>query len=388
MKRQLETAFIQACTRFKGVAVIGPRQSGKTTLVRALCADRPYVSLEEPDIRDFACSDPRRFLAAYPDGAVLDEVQRVPDLLSYLQGILDAETRPGRWILTGSQSFALAPGIRQSLAGRVAILRLLPFSLGELQAAGALPPSLDAVLLTGGYPPIYDQGHEPGPWLDAYIQTYVDRDIRDLVNVRDLQLFRRFVRLCAARVGCQFNQSELGQAVGITQPTARAWFDCLETSFITLRLQSWHRNLGKRITKTPKLYFTDVGLAARLQGIRSAEQLALHPARGALFENLVVVEALKAAWHRGEDSCGWYWRDRSGTEIDLILERGEHVLPIECKSGATIASDWDTRLQQWSSGLTSDEPWLIYGGDTTQPRRTLTIAWRDMATRLGDWFRR
>ncbi len=386
MKRHAEPTLRDLADSFKGVGIVGPRQSGKTTLVQNVFPDHPYVNLEEPDLRQFALDDPRRFLGQYPDGAVLDEVQRAPDLFSYLQGILDREQRPGRWILTGSQSFALAPGIRQSLAGRIGLIRLLPFSMGELAEGGVLPDDLDATLLGGGFPPIYDQDISPGRWLDAYAQTYVDRDVRELVQVRDVQAFRRFVRLCAARVGCQFNQSDLGDACGITQPTARSWFDLLETSFITFRLQPWHRNLGKRITKAPKLYFTDVGLSARLMGIRSEDQLAMHPARGQLFENLVVLESLKAAWNRGEETCGFYWRDHHGEEVDLVLERGERVLPIECKSGATIAADWDKVLRKWCSRLETDRPWVAHGGDQTQERETAMVGWRDLPDRLNAWF--
>jgi len=316
--------------------VVGPRQSGKTTLARAVFEGKPYVSLEEPDNLQFARDDPRRFLDQYPVGAVIDEVQRCPDLFSYLQGIVDERNTPGQFILTGSRHFGFMESITQSLAGRVGFLRLLPFSYGELKSADCAPDSVELTLFKGGYPPIYDQPVVPERWLDSYITTYVERDVRQLINVRDLSAFQLFLRLCAANVGQMLNASRLGADVGIDQKTVRAWIGLLESSFVAFRLQPHFRNFRKRLVKTPKLYFCDSALATRLLGIETPEQLVTHPQRGALFENWVIAELLKGRGERGKGDNLFFWRSHVGHEIDVIADRGDSLLPIVIKRGATV----------------------------------------------------
>jgi len=375
INRQSADLAQQLAREFKIVAVVGPRQSGKTTLARAVFSTKRYVGLEEPDNLQFAREDPRRFLDQYPKGAVIDEAQRCPDLFSYLQGIVDERSNSGQFILTGSQHFGLMESITQSLAGRVGFLRLLPFSLNELQSANCAPGSVDLMLFKGGYPPLYDQPVVPERWLDAYITTYVERDVRQLINVRDLSAFQLFMRLCAANVGQMLNASRLGGDVGIDQKTVRAWIGLLESSFIAFRLQPHFRNFRKRLVKTPKLYFYDTALAARLLGIESPEQLVTHPLRGALFENWVVAELLKGRGARGKSDNLFFWRSHIGHEIDVLADRGDLLLPIEIKAGTTIASDWFAGLQKWLdlAGSVAGQPTLVYGGRARQSRRGINV---------------
>lgn len=360
---------------FKVVAIVGPRQSGKTTLAQAVFGDKPYVSLEEPDQRRFAEEDPRRFLELYPKGAVIDEAQRCPDLFSYLQGIVDTRAETGQFILTGSQHFGLLERISQSLAGRVGFVRLLPFSLGELAGADWLPNTLDELLFKGGYPPVYDLAAAPERWYNAYIATYVERDVRQLLNVRDLGTFQRFVALCAGYTGQLFNASRLGADIGVSHNTIRSWIDILEASFILLRLRPHHQNFRKRLVKNPKLYFWDTGLAARLLGLESPRQLATHAMRGALFENWVVVELLKSRGHRGKSDNLFFWRSHVGKEIDVVVEHADGLLPVEVKSGSTLTSDWFKGLDWWceQAGVLAQTPWLVYGGGQRQRRGDVEV---------------
>jgi len=363
------------------VAVTGPRQSGKTTLVHSMFSDRPYVSLEDLDEREQAEKDPRGFLARFPEGAVLDEVQRVPSLFSYLQTHVDQERRNGLFILTGSQQFDLLSSITQSLAGRVALVPLLPFTLDELVAGGFVPPDLAVLLFTGFYPPLYDRGLDPGIWYGNYVRTYVERDVRQMINVRDLSAFQRFVRMCAARSGQLLNLTGLAQDCGITHNTATAWISVLEASSIVHRLQPHHSNFSKRLVKTPKLYFYDPGLAAWLLGIQDAGQLAIHPMRGSLFETWVVSELLKARFNQALPSNLSFWRDRGGHEVDVLIERGALLDPVEVKSGQTVAADSFSGLETWReiAGSAAGRPWLVYGGDRRQRRSGVEVLpWREI----------
>ncbi len=355
---------------YPAIAVTGPRQSGKTTLVQAMFKDRPYVSLEDLDQQGFAESDPRRFLEQFPDGAVLDEAQRCPALFSYLQTRMDAEKRMGRWILTGSQQFGLLSGISQSLAGRVSLLPLLPFSLAELQAVEGASGKLEELLWQGLYPPIYDRKLDPAVWYANYVRTYLERDVRQMVQVRDLSTFQRFIRMCAARTGQQLNLTSLGNDCGVTSNTAKAWLSVLEASYIVHLLQPHHRNFRKRLTKSPKLYFYDTGLAAWLMGIETPGQLAIHAQRGALFETWAVSELLKRRLHGGLTSNLYYWRSRSGQEIDVLIEKGETLIPMEFKSGQTLTSDFFKPLEDWLAlaGESAGRAYLVYGGDQRQSR--------------------
>ncbi|WP_068142007.1 ATP-binding protein [Limnochorda pilosa] len=364
------------------VAVTGPRQSGKTTLARHAFPERPYVSLEDPDQREFAMDDPRGFLAQYPDGAILDEAQRCPQLFSYLQTRVDHDPRPGRFILTGSQQFHLTEGITQSLAGRVAMVVLLPFTLGELQGAGRAPSSLEELLFEGLYPPVHDRHLDAHVWYTNYVGTYVERDVRLMVNVRDLTTFQRFVRLCAGRTGQLLNLSALADDAGIAHNTARAWLSVLQASYIVHLLPPHHQSFNKRLVKTPKLYFLDPGLAAWLLGVQEAAQLAAHPLRGALFETWVLSELLKARFNRGLASNLFFWRDRSGHEVDVLIERGDALIPVEVKPGQTVSRDAFAALERWRAlaGDTAGPGWLVYGGDRSQERGGFRVLpWREVA---------
>lgn len=366
---------------FPIVAIAGPRQSGKTTLARAQFPDKPYVSLENPDEREFALSDPRRFLDRFPDGAILDEVQRCPALFSWLQGVVDERQRMGDFVLTGSSQFDLIAGIGQSLAGRVGRVELLPLAQSEMRQAGCLPDTLDQLLLNGGYPAVYSRQLAPADWYGNYVSTYLERDVRQLLEVKDLALFQRFLKLCAARTGQLLNLSALGADCGISSVTARQWMSVLEASYLVTLVQPYHRNFGKRLVKTPKLYFLDTGLAAWLLGIRDVATMALHSQRGALFETWVVAEHVKQAFNQGETPQISFWRDRAGHEVDLIQEGALKIYPTEIKSGATFASDWPTALQKFKALADADIAGsrIVYGGGASFEREGYNVVgWRDL----------
>lgn len=367
---------------FPVLAITGPRQSGKTTLARACFADKPYVSLENPDERDFAEQDPKRFLARFAEGAILDEVQRCPALLSWLQGVVDERQRMGQFVLTGSAQFDLIAGISQSLAGRVGRVELLPLSLPEMQAGACLPGSLDGLLLNGGYPAIYQRELAAGDWFPNYVTTYLERDVRQLIAVRDLSQFQRFVRMCAARSGQLLNLAALGVDCGISAVTAREWLSVLEASYLVTRLPPHFQNFGKRLIKSPKLYFLDVGLMAWLLGIRDESSLSTHAARGALFETWVVSELIKQRFNHGQPADLYFWRDSAGHEVDLLCETPAGLQAIEIKSGSTFATDWTDGLKQWQK-ITGDtpapKPLLIYGGLDSHEREHCHLhGWRNL----------
>lgn len=367
------------------VTVTGPRQSGKTTLCRAAFPDKAYVSLEPLDEREFAMRDPRGFLRLYAEGAVIDEVQHSPGLLSYLQAEVDERPAPGRFILTGSQHFGLSQAISQSLAGRTGVLYLLPLSLDEVRRFPAPPPDLFTTLWTGGYPRIFDQRIPPERWLADYVTTYVQRDVREVVNIGDLQAFTTFLRLCAGRASQEINLSALGADAGVSHNTAKSWLSVLETSFICFRVPAWHRNLGKRLRKTAKLHFYDSGLVCHLLGIRTSEQLVHHPLRGAIFETWVAAEVYKARVNRGLEAALYHLREDRGAEIDLVLEAADHLLLVEAKSGATVVPDALTTLNQVAERMKQTAETrpirqrLVYGGDASQARTQVqVVGWSDI----------
>lgn len=367
--------------RYPVVVVLGPRQSGKTTLCRSVFAALPYATLEDPDTRAFASVDPRGFLAQFPGGAVLDEIQRAPELPSYLQAIVDARRKRPYFVLTGSENLTLTQGVSQSLAGRAALITLLPLCFGESRAFPRAPKDLFDVMFAGGYPAIFDRRVPPSEWLANYVRTYVERDARQLLNVTDLSTFQTFLGLCAGHAGQLVNLSALGTAAGITHNTAKAWLSVLEASYLVRRLSPWFVNVNKRLVKAPKLHFFDSGLLCYLLGIRSARELRTHASRGAVFESWVVSEIHKTALNRGEDPRLWFYRDHGGTEVDLLVEAGKKLLAIEIKSGQTIADDFFVNLERFSALVpnASVERLLVYGGDASQARtRARVIAWSDV----------
>ena len=382
LNRAAYSTALRLAQGFPVLAITGPHQSGKTTLARTLFAGKPYVSLEDPEEREFADADPRGFLARFPQGAILDEVQRCPGLFSYLQGVVDERGRMGEFILTGSQQFGLMSNIAQSLAGRVGLLQLLPFSLAELKEGVLLPATLDTVLLQGGYPPLYDRPVAPADWFPNYVSTYLERDVRQLLAVRDLSLFQRFLKMCAARSGQLLNLSALAADCGISHVTAREWMTVLEASYIVYLLRPYHRNFGKRRVKMPKLYFLDTGLMAYLLGIRDAESLATHASRGMLFETLVVSEWVKRQFNAGQVAELYFWRDSAGHEVDLLVLNGSLLQPVEIKSGSTFSSDWTAALRKLSAifGDAALPPGIVYGGEGQYEREGCrVVGWQALA---------
>lgn len=368
IERDITDHLTSLFAQYPFVTVTGPRQSGKTTLCRAAFPDLGYSNLEAPDQRAFAQTDPRGFLAQLGTGAIIDEIQHVPELLSYLQVVADERRENSLFVLTGSEQFPLSEAVSQSLAGRTALLRLLPFSLAERRRIGA-GEAIDDIIYSGFYPRILDQGLDPRQALGDYFETYVERDVRRLGGIRNLSAFRLFVRLCAGRVGQLLNLSALGSDAGVSHTTAREWLAVLEASYVVFRLPPFHTNIRKRLVKSPKLYFHDVGLASYLLGIEGPGQVATHPLRGALFENVVVAEALKHRFNQGLQPNLTFFRDSQGLECDLLYQTGNGVHAIEVKAGATVASDYFTALNRVGdllhdvSGKT-----VVYGGAESQFR--------------------
>lgn len=366
IKRFAEEELRNLAGHFKAVAITGPRQSGKTTLARYVFPQKPYVSLENPDTKRFAIEDPRGFLSQFPDGAVLDEVQRTPELFSYLQQILDESTTPGKYILTGSNNFLLQENISQSLAGRIAYLVLLPFSAFEIPSEDT--SDIYNLLWKGMYPPLYDQLPDPVKWFANYIRTYIERDVRQIKNIADLFSFERFVRLCAGRIGQLLNASNLALETGVDNKTIASWIGVLENSFILFRLQPHHRSFNKRVVKMPKLYFYDTGLACALLGINESRMLSFHPMAGNLFENFILSELVKKRFNQALPHNLFFWRDSVGHEIDVISESLGFQYPIEIKSGQTITADFFKNIHFWQSLSGFRQGAVIYAGETRQER--------------------
>lgn len=358
--------------KYPVVIVTGPRQSGKSTLLRNAFNDYTYLSMEDPDVLMLAREDPRLFLKQYPERVIIDEAQRFPELFSWLQTHVDKADRTGMYILSGSHNFLLMERISQSLAGRTAVLKLLPFSLTELSHAGIHFDEPDEAIFKGFYPRLHDKNLHPHEFYPFYIQTYVERDVRQLVNVSDTSNFIKFVKLCAGRIGQLLNLSSLGNECGISQPTAQSWLSVLESSYIVYLLKPYHQNFNKRLVKTPKLYFHDVGLACSLLAISNEEQIFSHYQRGSLFENLIISGYLKMMHNQAKEPAMYFWRDNSGNEIDLILEQDGRVDVWEIKSGATYHSDHFKGLRFWEKA-TGKVPagGVVYGGD------------KDLATKHG-----
>lgn len=364
IERTLKPHLLALFEKYPVVTVTGPRQAGKTTLCRSAFPDLDYINLERPDLREMAIDDPRGFLHRHGTGVIFDEIQRAPELVSYIQVVVDEQRENGLFVLTGSEQFRISEAISQSLAGRTGLLRLLPFSISELRQ---VRPALDvATMLHGGfYPRIHDQGLDPTQALGDYFETYVERDVRRLSEIRNLSGFQRFVRLCAGRVGQLVNFQKLGADAGVSHATAREWLSLLEASYVVFRLEPYFANISKRLIKSPKLYFYDVGFAAFLLGIENADQIFTHPLRGALFENLVVGEALKHRFHHGKRSNLHFYRDSTGHEIDLIYGLAHRLAAIEIKSGETLSRQFFqgfAKLRQALGEVIAAEV-LVYAGE-------------------------
>lgn len=378
VRRTVSSKVLEYSRHYPVVTVTGPRQSGKTTLCKMLFPDRPYVSLEDLEERRFASDDPKGFLDRFPSGAVIDEVQRVPDLLSSVQIVSDAKNKPGFFILTGSQNLLLMERVSQSLAGRTALVTLHPFTLRE--AYQGRVPGLDEVLYTGFFPRIFDQGLNPSEASSFYVSTYVERDIRRLVNVRDLSQFEIFLRLCAGRTGQLLNLSSLGADVGVSHNTARQWLSILETSYIVKLLKPSYKSLGSRMVKSPKLYFLDTGLAAYLLSITDRDHLQSHPLRGPLFESFVISELLKLRANQGRADNLFFFRDNKGAEIDVVLDQGQEIELCEAKSAKTVDPDVLLTLRSVAGrhGRVRSM-YLVYGGEESRTQQGCRVtSWRDM----------
>jgi predicted AAA+ superfamily ATPase len=363
--RNITGKLLSMGNKFPVVTLTGPRQSGKSTLLKSILPDYNYVSMEDPDNRLLAHEDPRGFIKSYPDKTIIDEVQRVPELFSYLQTHVDAENREGMYYLVGSQNFLLLQSISQSLAGRTAILKLLPFSHSELKKAEILPTSVNNEIFQGGYPRIYDKKIQPTDFYPSYIQTFIEKDLRLLKNIDDLSKFIRFIKLCAGRIGQLLNLSSLANDTGIAVSTVQSWLSVLEASYIIYLLKPDHNNYSKRLIKSPKLYFWDTGLASSLLGIEDEKQLSTHFLRGGLFENMVINEFVKNALNNGKEPNLTFWRDSTGNEVDFLFSKKGKQLAYEIKSGATYSSDYFKGIKVWAnlSKTSSEDCYVIYSGD-------------------------
>jgi uncharacterized protein len=375
LKRSLTSKLISLYKQFPIVAVLGPRQSGKTTLVRSSFPDLPYFNMENPSHLSFALEEPDTFLNAHKNGMIIDEVQRAPQLFSYLQVISDERNKPGQFILIGSHNILLNEKISQSLAGRVALTTLLPLSLKEIDTE----LTISEAIFKGFYPRLYANLIDPLDFYPNYINTYVEKDVRQIKNVTDLSQFQKFMRLCAGRVGQVFNVASLARDCGITAITANQWLSILEMSFIIFRLQPHHQNYNKRLVKAPKLYFYDTGIAANLLGINDQANVEAHFAKGCLFENMIISDLIKQVLNQGRQPHFYYWRDKVGHEIDLIIEDGDNVIPIEIKSGKTINSDFFKNINYWKNISHKEKAFIIYGGNEEQRRSAgHIISWQKL----------
>jgi uncharacterized protein len=380
VERAASVKLKQLAKKFPVVGLLGPRQSGKTTLAKELFPKKPYVSFENQDTVQLATRDPRHFLSMYKNGAVFDEIQRAPQLLSYLQEIVDNHTKKtGLFVITGSQNLLLLEAVSQTLAGRIAFIYLLPFSLSELAATPFSKQSLENSLWKGAYPRLYQQRIAPSDYYPNYLLTYVERDVRQIKNISNLGLFQRFLKVCATRVGQQINYSSIGNDCGIDQKTVLNWLGILEASFIAFRLQPFYNNLGKRLLQMPKLYFYDTGLCCSLLEIENEKQLANHPLRGALFENLVILELLKNRLNKGLRSNLFYWKDRTGNEIDVLLDQSTGTTPIEIKLSSTFHPDFLKGIRYWQKlNPHVKDSYLVFSGQQATLEKTKILNWRNL----------
>jgi len=364
IKRELGNILTSLRDKFPILTLTGPRQSGKTTLIQSIFTDLPYINLEDIDVRNNAIKDPKGFLANFPDGAILDEAQRVPDLFSYIQGIVD-KNKDVHFVLSGSQNFLLLQNITQSLAGRTAVLKLLPFSLSELSLEKINFDEYEHAIFKGMYPGLYDKDISPSFFYPSYISTYIEKDVRQIKNIENLNSFSNFLQLCAGRTGQLLNLNSLATDAGISPNTAKSWLSILEASYIIYFLQPYHKNYNKRIIKSPKLFFYDTGLVCSLLGIESTQQVKTYYLKGALFENMIINEFLKNRYHNGKTPRFYFWQNKSNKEIDLILDTPNKPLPYEIKSGITMQDSYFSNLRYWQNltGESIDNLNVIYGGN-------------------------
>ncbi len=387
-KRELAHIIKQRAEKIPVIGILGPRQSGKTTLAQKVFDKHTYISLESYDEREFASKDPHRFIETYKSssGIILDEIQHVPTLLSYIQTYVDKEHKPGSVVLTGSQNILVNQAISQTLAGRIGLFTLLPLSIAELSTNSLLPRTVEELAFKGSYPRIYAYDLEPNPWYLDYIETYVERDVRQVGNIINLRLFRKFLKICAGRIGQLLNYTSLANDCGIDQRTAQAWIFILEASYIIFLLPPHHNNLNKRLIRSPKLYFYDTGLACALLEILSVSQLNTHYLRGSLIESLIIADIYKYYYNCGRRPVVDFWRDQTGNEIDCLITRDNQLVPIEIKAGKTIASDFFKGLLYWAR-LTEQEPpigYVIYGGLQNQQRAQATVlSWQQVGALFG-----
>lgn len=385
IEREITTELLESAKEYPVVTIVGPRQSGKTTLAKLTFKDYRYCSLEDPDIRAYAESDPRSFLKEYDGFVILDEIQRVPSLLSYIQTLVDENKTKGRFILTGSHQLRLRADISQSLAGRTAILHLLPLSISELAKAKALPEK-EKLLIRGFFPRIYDEDINPTRAYASYYQTYVERDVRQLINLKDVSLFEKFLKLLAGRAGQVVNLNSLSNDVGASSTTLKEWLSILEASFIVFKLPPFFENFGKRVVKSPKYYFTDVGLLCYLLGIENEKQVGRDPLIGNIFENMVVLEFLKQKYNRGKMPNLYFFRDSNGNEIDLIYQEGRELIPVEIKYSATFNQKFTKGILKFQSFTElAGQGVLVYSGDfTPKSKQVITLNYKNIESLFND----
>jgi hypothetical protein len=373
LARDIAPKVLEAMGKFPIIGIMGPRQSGKTTLCQMLKPGFTYVNLEDISVRSFAKSDPKGFLETYKNGVIIDEIQYVPELFSYLQVYTDQRQINGEYLITGSQHFLLSQHISQSLAGRIALFHLLPLSLAELQQGNFNFENWEDYVIRGAYPRKWINDIDPAEYYGNYLNTYIERDVRMLKNIMNLDVFQKFIKLLAGRTGQLFNQSSLGNELGLDNKTINAWMSLLEASFIAFRLTPYHTSFSKRIVKTPKVYFYDTGLLAYLLGLRTAQDVDLHFAKGQLFENFIILEKMKNCWNFRTHENFYFWRESSGNEVDLLIEDGAKLLAVEIKSSKTIHHDFFKNLRQFSKVKPEATPFLVYGGQEYQKRTDGTV---------------